>query len=99
MRIGRGSVYAAFDGVRTYDQPSIAAQVDRIRAEIRQDGESCAGCEELRLLCPAEASEKQQKIGIEEIAEWEGWTFEYLPDGSVRFTPLSTNTATAVGSP
>jgi Protein of unknown function (DUF3606) len=26
--------------------------------------------------------------GIAEIAEWERWTFEYLPDGSVRFRNL-----------
>jgi hypothetical protein len=71
-----------------YPHPDIAAQVDKIRAEIQQHGESRVGCDELCLLCPDEVSAKQEKIGIEQIAEWERWTFEYLPDGSVRFSPL-----------
>ena len=74
--------------VQNYDQPEIAAQVDKIRAEIRQHGESRVGCEELSLLCPADVSESEQLTGIAQIAEWERWTFEYLPDGSVRFTDL-----------
>ena len=74
--------------VQNYDQPEIAAQVDKIRAEIRQHGESRVGCDELCLLCPADVSESEQLAGIAQIAEWERWTFEYLPDGSVRFTNL-----------
>jgi hypothetical protein len=74
--------------VQNYDHPGIAAQVDKIRAEIRQHGESRVGCEELSLLCPAEVSDAQQLNGIAQIAEWERWTFEYLPDGSVRFSNL-----------
>jgi hypothetical protein len=73
--------------MQNYDHPGIAAQVDKIRAEIRQHGESHVGCHELQLLCP-ETSAKEEKNGIEQIAEWERWTFEYLPDGSVRFTNL-----------
>ena len=68
--------------------PSIAAQVDKIRADIRERGESRVGCEELSLLCRNEVSDDQQLRGISEIAEWERWTFEYLPDGSVRFSNL-----------
>ena len=70
------------------EQPGIAAQVDKIRAEIRQHGESRVGCHELSLLCPNEVSNAQELNGIAQIAEWERWTFEYLPDGSVRFTNL-----------
>lgn len=72
--------------MQTFDRPGIAAQVDRIRAEIGQCGESRVGCEELRLLCPDEVS--ASVTGIAQIAEWEGWTFEYFPDGSVLFTNL-----------
>jgi len=74
--------------VQNYDRPDIAAQVDKIRAEIRQHGESRVGCEELRLLCPDKVSDAEGLSGIAEIAEWERWTFEYLPDGSVRFSNL-----------
>jgi hypothetical protein len=74
--------------VRNYDGPEIAAQVDKIRAEIRQYGESRVGCDELLLLCPNEVSANEQLTGIAQIAQWERWSFEYFPDGSVRFTNL-----------
>jgi hypothetical protein len=70
------------------DHPGIAAQVDKIRAEIRQHGESRVGGNELSLLCPDEVSNAQELNGIAQIAEWERWTFEYLSDGSVRFSNL-----------
>ena len=70
------------------DQPGIAAQVDKIRTEIRRHGESRVGCDELSVLCPNEVSDAQKLNGIAQIAEWERWTFEYLPDGSVRFSNL-----------
>jgi hypothetical protein len=71
-----------------YDHPAIAAQVDKIRAEIRQYGESYVGKDELFLLCPREVSNAQELNGIARIAEWERWTFEYLPNGCVRFSNL-----------
>jgi hypothetical protein len=74
--------------MQNYDRPDIAAQVDRIRAEIQQHGESRVGGDELSLLCPNEVSDAQQLNGIAQIAEWERWTFEYLADASVRFTNL-----------
>jgi hypothetical protein len=74
--------------VQNPDQLGIGVQVDKIRAEIRQHGESQVGCEELTLLCRNEVSDAQQLRGISEIAAWERWTFEYLPDGSVRFSNL-----------
>jgi hypothetical protein len=64
----------------------IGAQVDKIRAEIRQYGESRVGCDELALLCRNEVSDTRRFMGISEIAEWEHWTFKYLPDGGVRFS-------------
>lgn len=84
--------------MQTYNKPAIAAQVDKMRAEIRQCGVSRVGCEELTLLC-SDVSATKEKIGIEQIAEWERWTFEYLPGGSVQFTPLSADTATPIVSP
>jgi hypothetical protein len=71
-----------------YERSDLAAQVDKIRADIERCGESRVGCPELALLCP-ETSAKDEKIGIEQIAEWERWIFERLPDGGVRFIPLS----------
>lgn len=68
--------------------PTIGAQVEKIRAEIRQHGESFVGKDELFLLCPDEVSNTQELIGMSEIAEWERWTFEYLPSGCVRFASL-----------
>jgi hypothetical protein len=70
------------------DHPGIATQVDKIRAEILRHGESRVGRNELSLLCPDEVSNAQELNGIAQIAEWERWTFEYLPDGSVRFSNL-----------
>lgn len=87
-----------FDGMWTYGKPDIAAQVDKMRYEIQQCGVSRVGCEDLALLC-SDVSAVREKIGIEQIAEWERWTFEYLPDGSVQFTPLAANTAIPVVSP
>lgn len=91
MKDRYGSLNAAFNGVTNYDRTEIGAQVDKMRADIQRSGESHVGCHELKLLCP-ETSIKQEKNGVEQIAEWERWTFEYLPDGSVRFSPLSIDT-------
>jgi hypothetical protein len=74
--------------MQTHDHPAIASQVDKIRAEIQKHGESRVGKDELFLLRSNEVSDAQGLIGISEIAEWERWTFEYLPDGSVRFSNL-----------
>jgi hypothetical protein len=58
-----------------YSKPDVITQVMKIRSEIRQFGESRVGCEELSLLC-SDVSAAQEKIGIEQIAEYEGWTFQ-----------------------
>ena len=70
-----------------YTKPAVITQVGKIRSEIQQFGESSVGCEELSLLC-SDVTAAQEKIGVEQIAEYEGWTFQYLPDGQVRFSPL-----------
>jgi len=70
-----------------YSKPDVITQVEKIRSQIQQFGESRVGCEELSLLC-SDVTAAQEKIGIEQIAEYEGWTFQYLPDGHVRFSPV-----------
>ena len=72
-----------------YSKPDVITQVEKIRSDIRQFGESRVGCEELSLLC-SDVSAMQEKIGIEAIVEYEGWSFQYLPDGHVRFAPRVT---------
>jgi hypothetical protein len=74
--------------VQAHEHPAIGSQIDKIRDEIRQSGECYVGKDELFLLCPGEVSNAQELIGISEIAEWEHWTFKYLPSGSVRFSSL-----------
>jgi len=69
-----------------YSKPDVITQVEKIRTQIEQFGESRVGCEDLSLLC-SDVTAAQEKIGIEQIAEYEGWTFQYLPDGHVRFSP------------
>ena len=64
-----------------YSKPEVLTQVEKIRSDIRQFGESRVGCEELSLLC-SDVSAMQEKIGIEQIAEYRrlelsvfaGWT-------------------------
>jgi len=73
---------------QNHSHPGIGSQVDKIRAEVQQHGESFVGKDELFLLCPEDVSDVQGLIGISEIAEWEHWTFEYLPSGNVRFATL-----------
>jgi hypothetical protein len=68
--------------------PGIGAQIDKIRDEIQQCGECYVGKDELFLLCPNDVSDAQELNGMAQIAEWENWTFEYLPSGSVRFSAL-----------
>jgi hypothetical protein len=88
-RIPPSAIRGFYDqSAQKYEPAEIAAQVDKIRAEILQHGESRVGCAELVLLCTDEVSPNAQLTGIMEIAEWERWAFEYLPDGSVRFTSL-----------
>ena len=63
------------------DHPGIGAQVDKIRAEIRQHGESRVGCEELTLLCRNEVSDAQQLR--EKRPGGGGGTWEYKLKGGI----------------
>ncbi len=73
--------------MRVYAIPTVSEQVDKIREAIRENGIFIAGCEELSILCP-EVSEADRMVGIEQIAQWEGWLVEPLPDQTVRFRSL-----------
>ncbi len=67
---------------------TLKSQVENVRHEIHECGESVVGCEELRVLCPDEVLTSNQWDAIAKIAISEGWSFTYLPDGSVRFAKL-----------
>jgi hypothetical protein len=67
------------------DNPTIAAQLARIREEMQEQGHARVTCEELRVLCEGELSPARQLLAVAKIAQWEQWSFEFLEDGSVRF--------------
>ena len=83
-----------FDGMKIYEGAEIAAQIEKIRAEIQRSGMSHVGCHELKLLCP-EIPANEQKRAIEQIAVWEDWICRWLPDGSVLFSSLQKRAGTA----
>ena len=60
-------------------------EVGRIRAEVDRNGGCTVTCEQLRLLCPDELSTPQQFARVVAIAQHEGWSFAFLPNGSVHF--------------
>ena len=66
-------------------EPETEAQLVAIRAAVKRDCGATVGCEELRPLCPDHMSVPEQFRRIAEIAEKEGWSFAFLPDGGVRF--------------
>jgi hypothetical protein len=68
-----------------YDRAAIAAQVAKIRLEVEQQGGSTVACEDLRYLCPEEFTAHEQFMHIATIAQRNGWSFTFLPGGSVRF--------------
>jgi hypothetical protein len=70
------------------DRPTLKSQVEIVRQEIQEYGESVVGCEELRVLCPDEVPVSTQWNAIARIAESEGWSFTYFPNGSVGFANL-----------
>ena len=47
-----------------------------------------AGAKELAVLCSDGGSEQKTTTGIEQIAEWEGWACQRLPNAMVRFSVL-----------
>jgi hypothetical protein len=70
------------------DRPTLKSQVERVRQEIKEYGESVVGCAELRVLCPDEVPPSNQWNAIAKIAMSEGWSFTYFPNGNVTFANL-----------
>ena len=56
-----------------------------IRERVSRDGGATVGCDQLRILCPDHLSVSEQFMRIAYIAQLEGWSFAFLPDGTVRF--------------
>jgi hypothetical protein len=70
------------------DRATLESQVENVRREIKEHGESVVGCDELRVLCPDEFPASTQWGAIAKIAGREGWSFTYFPNGSVEFANL-----------
>ena len=60
-------------------------QVRAIREVVAREGGYTVSCEELRVLCPDDLSVPEQFARIASIAQHEGWSFAFLPDGTVHF--------------
>ena len=82
----------------TYTLASVLDQVTEIRAAILRNGEFIAGCKELAILCP-EVPKQDRMIGIAQIAEWEDWVFEPLPNLTVRFSAKKLSPLLASAAP
>jgi hypothetical protein len=70
------------------EQRRLQSQVERMRSEIENDGESIVGCEELEVLCADMVVESSQWHVIAGIAISERWSFTFFPNGDVRFAKL-----------
>ena len=64
---------------------ALIREIARIKADVARNGGATVGCEELRLLCPDYLTTSEQFTRIAAIAQREGWSFAFLPDGRVRF--------------
>lgn len=62
--------------------------LEAMRKEIAQKGECVVACDQLRSLIPERASIGAQFGHIFAVAEKERWSFEFGPDGTVRFAAL-----------
>jgi len=62
----------------------LKTQIETIRGEIRETGESIYTCARLRILCP-EVADSGHWNAIARIALSEHWSLTFSPDGSVRF--------------
>lgn len=65
----------------------LKTQLEKIRGEIRDTGESLFSCERLHLLFP-ETLASGHWDAISKMAMTEGWSFTFLPNGSVSFARL-----------
>ena len=68
--------------------PRAEAQLATIRTDIRRYGWSVVGCDKLLVFIPATAPIHAQFGHIFTVAEQEGWSVEFRPDGTVRFAEL-----------
>ena len=68
-----------------HERPTLKSQVEKIRKEIQEYGESIVGCDALRVLCLDEIAQSGQWEAIAKISIIEGWSFTFFPNGSIRF--------------
>ncbi len=87
LKRGRCLSWASFDTTISSMREKLKSQIEKIRAEIQERGESTVGCEELCVLCP-DVSESGQWNEIAKIAMVEGWSFTFFPNGSIRLAKL-----------
>jgi hypothetical protein len=73
------------------ERRTLQSEIERIRGEIKDSGESIVACEELRVLCAEEVPVSNQWNAIAKIAINEKWSFTFFPSGSVRFANLDSN--------
>ena len=68
--------------------PQAEAQLATMRADINRYGQSIVACDKLLVFVSASAPIHAQFGHIFTLAEQEGWSIEFRPDGTVRFAEL-----------
>jgi hypothetical protein len=68
--------------------PQAEAQLATMRTDIQRYGWSIVGCDRLLIFVSATDPIHAQFGHIFDIAEQEGWSVEFRPDGTVRFAEL-----------
>lgn len=67
------------------DLAAVASEVARIKRELICDGESTVDRIGLGIFVPEGTTATEQFNLISKLAIKEGWSFTFLPDGSIRF--------------
>jgi hypothetical protein len=80
-----GTPYAARDGMLS---PRAEAQLALMHTEVQRYGHSIVGCDQLLVFVSATDPIHAQFGHIFTLAEQEGWSVEFRPDGTVRFALL-----------
>lgn len=88
---------AASEMLPATQETALNTQLATIRAEIGAKGESIANGANLLVLCP-EVAISGQWGEIAKIAISENWSFTFLPNGDVRFAPLSAPSSLDTGA-
>ena len=70
--------------------PGAEDQLAWMRTEIQRYGQSIVPCDQLLVFVSATAPIHAQFGHIFTLAEAEGWSLEFRPDGTVRFAELQT---------